>query len=59
MKGIFGIILMVGGGWGAWWIFTEAAREDYSDLAGLVAAIVCLVGIILIISQVKNWWMAE
>jgi len=59
MQGIVGLIFAVGGGWGAWWVFKEAARDDYSDLVGLVAVIVCLIGIVLISLCVKKWWMAE
>ena len=60
MQGILGLICAAGGGWAAWWAFNEAeAGDDSYTLVGLVAVIVCIIGILLIFMRIKKWWEAE
>jgi hypothetical protein len=59
MPGIIGLVLAVGGGWGAWWLFNETVRDGLSGLVWLVALIICVLGILLIFFQIRKWWMSE
>jgi hypothetical protein len=57
---ILGFILAAGGGWGAWWAFNEApAGEDFYNLVGLLAIFICVLGVLLIIFHIFQWWMSE
>lgn len=60
MLGIAGLVLGAGGGGWAWWAFKGGGAGDASyDWVRVVATIVGVIGVSLIILQLRKWWLAE